>query len=179
LGIGLIFRDFCVNRKTQCNRDFWMKRLGVSMLELVFVIVIMGILAAVALPKLAATRDDAQIAKGRSDVSAIRAAIVNERQGRLMKGQSNYISKLDHIATATATSGTLFDDNDTDTTNGALLQYGIAAGSGKGKWAKASATTYTYTISSPVTFTYTQATGTFNCTPASTSTQDPCRLLTN
>ena len=83
-----------------------MKRLGVSMLELVFVIVIMGILAAVALPKLSATRDDAQIAKGRGDVSAIRAAIVNERQGRLMKGQSSYISALDHIATATATSGT-------------------------------------------------------------------------
>lgn len=33
------------------------------MIELIFVIVILGILAAVAIPKLAATRDDAQIAR--------------------------------------------------------------------------------------------------------------------
>ena len=39
-----------------------MKRSGFTMIELVFVIVILGILASVAIPKLAATRDDAKIA---------------------------------------------------------------------------------------------------------------------
>jgi len=36
---------------------------GFTMIELIFVIVILGILAAVAIPKLAATRGDAEIGK--------------------------------------------------------------------------------------------------------------------
>ena len=53
-----------------------MKRSGFSMIELVFVIVILGVLAAVAVPRFVATRTDAQVATARSDLASVQKAVV-------------------------------------------------------------------------------------------------------
>jgi len=50
------------------------------MIELIFVIVIIGILAAVAIPKLAATRDDAKLVKQKANVATCVTDIVADYQ---------------------------------------------------------------------------------------------------
>ena len=143
-------------------------RAAFTMIELVFVIVVLGILAAIAVPKLAATRDDAEIAKGRSDIASIRSSIISERQGRLLKGQNSYINKL-HQGNA-GEIATLFDSNGSST----LLMYGIATQETNGHWdptvtqlsSTNGANVWRYRfhiLNGTVFFDYNQSNGTFTC----------------
>ena len=124
-----------------------------TMIELVFVIVVLGILAAVAVPRFSATRDDASIAKARADISSIRSAIVSERQTRLITGDSTWIARL----STGGVNDNLFNGSDVNNT---LLLYGIAPD----EWQRTNDTTYTFTLGGvTVTFNYDNATGRFTC----------------
>ena len=117
-------------------------RTAFTMIELVFVIVVLGILASVAIPRLAANRGDAQVATGRATVAAIRSAIMTERQARLFQGQNNFIATLDNSA-ANAVDVPLFGG----LAGQVLLQNPITSRAGNGGWMKTGALTYTYTVS--------------------------------
>ena len=128
------------------------------MIELIWVIVILGIMAAIAVPKFAATRDDAKIAKARSTVASVQSGIVTERQTRLFRGDSSWAASLEG-----ADAGSLFD---------AVMQYGV---SGNG-WTNPSAGRYLFTLGGDTaTFDYNTTTGTFDCD----NTEALCNKLTN
>lgn len=119
------------------------------MIELIFVIVVLGILASVALPKMSGTMDQAQIAKAQGDVAAIRAAIASARQKMLVTGRNAYPSSLDNGVSANTAGERLFD------TNGSvpILTYPVYAKSGE--WMKTGNNTYSFSVAgTAVTFSY-------------------------
>jgi general secretion pathway protein G len=148
-----------------------MKKTAFTMIELVFIIVVLGILAAIAVPKFGATRDDAVVAKGRSEVSSIRAAIESERQRRVIKGDYSYPAHLDDAAKNTEHEE-LFDG----TSNAAILKYPIYSKSKSGNWMKSDTDKYKYYIKNDttVTFDYDSASGSFDCDHDDSN----CKILT-
>lgn len=61
-----------------------------TMIELIFVIVVLGILAGVAIPKLAATRDDATLAAMRANLATIMTAVQTQHGADLIAGNSTW-----------------------------------------------------------------------------------------
>ncbi len=141
------------------------------MIELVFVIVVLGILATIAVPKFAATRTDAQISKGRADISSIRSAIMTERQSRLIKGDSSWISQL------SGNNLKLFTGSDNNHT---LLLYGVTSGKEDGHWERTATNKYTFHVGGKdCTFTYDKTKGKFSEGTTLDDKSSICKKLRN
>ena len=152
------------------------------MIELVFVIVVLGILASVAIPRLAATRDDAVLVKGKSQISAIRSGLAMQKAKSLLQGDNTGIynssfrlTRLDDITSGfNASNSRLFNFADGNESN--VLESPIfSKTTSTGGWVKDANNTYTFkmTNSDSVQFTYNPTTGVFGC-----GTSANCLLLT-
>lgn len=105
-----------------------MKRSGFTMIELIFVIVILGILAAVAIPKLSATRDDAKIA---TKVQEATQFIQEASTYYTSHGYFGKVKDMSNVKLSTATnSDTDAGNSDMNTTAGGVLY--ITDGNGVG-----------------------------------------------
>ena len=140
-----------------------------TLTELVFVIVIIGILASVAIPRLAATRDDAEITKAKVLVASVRNALAMERQKRILRGEFKVLTA---VGNSTNVFGNFYDvDGDTNTS---VLEYPIASEPVKARWEFDSGE-YIFHMLDDVAFVV-DARGKFVCVDVNTT---GCTSLTN
>ena len=166
-----------------------MKRCGFTMIELVVVIVVLGILSSIAISKMAVTRDDAQLVKGRSEVSAIRSAITLQRSMNMMSGAGGNPTRLDALGftagvgvekTTSSDGDKLFDyDTDSSSSRKKILDYPIMSKDANGGWRKTAADKYTFkVVNTDIEFTY--SAGNFDCDHAASDAKVKkyCKALT-
>jgi len=120
-----------------------------TLVEVVFVVIIIGILAAIAIPRLAATRDDAEITKAKVTVASIRNALSMERQKRILRG--NFIA-ITSVGSGSNVFDKFSDDGKGNTAD--VLEYPMTSSSSSGHWSiNAGGTEYTFhqnTITDPI-----------------------------
>ncbi|MDY0194746.1 MAG: type II secretion system protein [Sulfurovaceae bacterium] len=142
-------------------------RKAFTMLELVFVIVVIAILAGIAIPRFAATRDDAKISSAKATIAAVRSALANERQLRILRGDFRAITSIDDDGIASTAISTFSDSNQS------VLEVSIpkCSGSQTGCWQDS----LNYRMpGSGTVVTFTLTNGQFNCDVNDAN----CRLLT-
>ena len=116
-----------------------MKRRGFTILELIFVIVIIGILAGIALPHLGSTVNTAEIVKAKSEIAAIRNGINSKMNTSILADNAS-------CPVLEGSNTELYFDNVTK---------GIKPIDNGIKWTEVNTTTYILTVDNEsTTFTY-------------------------
>lgn len=111
------------------------------MIELIYVIVIIGILSAVAIPKFAETTKLAHLSKAQSVVTNVMSAIVTERQKRILRGDFTSITDLGDATYAFNKFSSAQNGDQNEIL--AFPEKNCAAGQ-TACWSRTSATTYVY-----------------------------------
>ena len=145
-----------------------------TMIELVFVIVIIGILASVAIPRFAASRDDAEITKARVTIASIRNALAMERQKRILRGN---FTAIETVGSGSNVFDKFSDDGKGNTAD--VLEYPIASSTSSGHWSisgTGAETKYTFNHNSMSNVDFIIRNGKFVCLD---DTSSGCKTLTN
>ena len=119
-------------------------RSAFTMIELVFVIVVIGILAVVAVPKMAPIISDARTAKAKATLASVRSALATERQKLILRGETGGIVSLRAGSSGIFTNFVYKDKNNNDVNGSKVLEYDIKSCTHKGCWSTSDGVTYTY-----------------------------------
>jgi len=127
-----------------------MKR-AFTMIELVFVIVVIGILTMIAVPKFSATRDDAMATRAKTTVANIRTAMSSEVQRKILK--ADYTPITDVGGVTNSYDKPIFDYFNSSNTNGRVLEYAPRScknSSSTGCWMRTGTSSYVYKMPSGI-----------------------------
>jgi len=95
-----------------------------TMIELIFVIIVIGILSVVAIPKLAPIVGNAKDTKAKSTLASVRSAVSTERQKQILQGQFGDINISNDLNRVFSTFGS----------GNAVLEYDIEDCTHNGCW---------------------------------------------
>ena len=126
-----------------------MKKRAFTLIEIIFVIVILGVLSAIAIPKLFYTRSDTIVANAKTQIAAIKSGISLKYNDSVLKGTPKYPDTLESPGSNLFQNVVSVPVKDSGTKNG---------------WHKTGATTYTFKLDGQTAnFTYKNTTGEFDC----------------